>query len=79
MTVAEKWYKVFTSTRYSFNAAERAKAEAVRTFEEMNDGSLNLIFADGSVLGIVQEPTSDPAVFMNFVKWGIWRPDSRRA
>ena len=72
MTIAEKWYNVFTSARYSLKDAGRAKAEAVCTFEGMNDGSLNLIFADDSVLGIVQEPTSDPAVFMNRVKWGIW-------
>lgn len=72
MTIAEKWYNVFTSARYSLKDACRARAEAVRTFEGTYDGSLNLIFADDSVLGIVQEPTSDPAVFMNFVKWGIW-------
>jgi len=74
MTIAEKWYNIFTSARYSLKDEGRARAEAVRTFEGMNDGSLNLVFADDSVLGIVREPTSDPAVFMNFVKWGIWTP-----
>jgi len=74
MTIAEKWYNIFTSARYSLKDEGRARAEAVRTFEGMNNRSLNLVFADDSVLGIVREPTSDPAVFMNCVKWGIWNP-----
>jgi hypothetical protein len=79
MTIAEKWYAVFTSGKYSLADHGRAKAEAVHSFEDMNDGSLNLVFSDDSVLAILEEPTGDPAVFKNIFKWGMWTPSTNRS
>ena len=74
--IAKKWFDVFTSGKYSSKDQARAKAEAVRVFQVMNDRSFNLVFADDSVLGIQQEPTDDPVIVKHFFKWGMWNEKS---